>query len=217
LLPNQSLAISLKSCCRVFFVYPSGFGFNAGKEGLYIKQRCRSPPLRSILKTNFKNRTEEKMNKIDFTKLSRKQLLEHFEQERQEWLAAGMSEADIFCIHFGEEHENGRGGDYRVWLNERKHTRPDHKYAPGTPVAIDAVDPHGAWINSGRSGFDDVEFNIDLETALFTLTELQRYCFLEVVLNDRTQQSVADDLGIKQQVVDKHIRGAKNKLKIFFR
>ncbi|MCL2188189.1 MAG: hypothetical protein FWC16_10465 [Defluviitaleaceae bacterium] len=93
------------------------------------------------------------MNHTDFIKLSREQLLEHFEQERQAWLKAGMSEADIFRIHFGEESENGRGGDYRVWLNERKQTRPDRKYAPGTPVAIDAVDPDGAWISGERGGF----------------------------------------------------------------
>ena len=61
------------------------------------------------------------MNDQDFTKLNKKALLENFEQERQEWLAAGMSEADIFKIHFGELDENGKlvrlkdscyGGDY---------------------------------------------------------------------------------------------------------
>ena len=39
--------------------------------------------------------------------------MEHFEQERQEWLSVVMSEADIFRIHFGTEKENGKGGDYR--------------------------------------------------------------------------------------------------------
>ena len=152
----------------------------------------------------------------DYSKLTRRQLKEHFEREREEWLSAGMSEADIYRIHFGEENENGRGGDYREWLNERKHVRPDRKYAPGTPAAIDTVDPDGAWISGGRGGLDDAEFNIDFEAAMSSLTELQRFCFVEVALNDRTQQSVADELKIKQQVVDKHIRAAKKKLKIFF-
>ena len=126
------------------------------------------------------------MNNPDFTKLSRKQLMEHFERERQEWLEAGMSDADIFRVHFGEESENGRGGDYRLWLDERRHTRPDHKYSPGTPVAIDAVDPNGAWISDGRSGLDDVEFNIDFETAMASLTDSQRFCFVEVELNSKS-------------------------------
>lgn len=48
---------------------------------------------------------------IDFTKLSRKSLMKHFECERQEWLIFGMSEADIFRIHFGDD---GKGGDYAI-------------------------------------------------------------------------------------------------------
>jgi len=156
------------------------------------------------------------MDTPNFRKLSRQQLMEHFEQERQEWLKAGMNEADIFRIHFGEEHENGKGGDYRLWLDERKHTRPDHKYAPGTPVAIDAVDPESAWISGGRCGLDDAEFNIDLESALAILTDSQRHCFVEVVLNDRTQPSVAEDLGITQQGAMNHIKAATKKLKKIF-
>ena len=156
------------------------------------------------------------MNYPDFKTLSRERLMEHFEQERQEWLAAGMDEASIYRIHFGEADENGRGGDYRIWLNERKHTRPDRKYAPGTPVAIDAIDPEGAWISGGCGGFDDVEFDIDLKAALSQLTESQRFCFVEIVMNNRTQQSVANDLRVKQQVVDRHTKAAKKKLQIFF-
>ena len=63
---------------------------------------------------------------------------------------------------------------------------------------------------------DEAEFNIDLEAALSKLTDQQRACFVEVVLNGKTQQTVADELGIKQQVVDKHIRAAKKKLKNYF-
>ena len=156
------------------------------------------------------------MSNTDFAKLSRKQLIEHFERERLEWLDAGMSEADIFRIHFGDEKENGRGGDYRVWLNERKHTRPDHKYAPGMPVAIDVVDPSGEWISNGRGGLDDAEFNIDLEAALSKLTELQRFCFVEVVLNGRTQESVAIEIGKTRENVKYAIGAANKNLKKYF-
>ena len=156
------------------------------------------------------------MISTDFNKLSREQLMLHFEQERQEWLSAGMSEADISRIHFGTDEENGRGGDYRIWLDERKHTRPDRKYAPGTPVAIDAVDPNSAWISDGRGGLDDAEFGIDLDAALRLLTDLQRVSFVEVRLNGRTQSDVADELNVSRESVKQAINGALKKLKKIF-
>ena len=156
------------------------------------------------------------MNTTDITMLSRKQLLDHFELERQEWLAAGIGEAAIYRIHFGEPGENGRGGDYRMWLNERRHTRPDHKYAPGTALAIDTVDPDGAWISGGRGGLDEVEYAIDLEAALSKLTDLQRASFMEVRLNGRTQADVAYELGVSRESVKQAVEGALKKLKKFF-
>lgn len=152
----------------------------------------------------------------DFRKLSRKELLEHFERERQEWLNAGMSEADIFRIHFGEENEDGRGGDYRMWLDERKHVRPDHTYAPGIPVAIDTVDPNGAWISDGRSGLDEVEFNIDFESALSKLTELQRFCFIEICVRNRTYREIAAERKKSLGTITDAVFTAKKKLKNFF-
>ena len=118
------------------------------------------------------------MNTADFTRLKRKHLIEHFENERQDWLAAGMGEADIFRIHFGEQDENGRGGDYRVWLDERKHKRPDRKYAPGEPLPFNdtAYDckPHSE--RCYEVGY--VEVSTDLDRALMTLTSLQRRYFI---------------------------------------
>ena len=146
---------------------------------------------------------------VDITKLRRKELLTHFECERRLWLDAGMSEAAIFLVHFGE---NGRGGDYAVWLAERKHTRNDHKYAPGIPVAIDMIDPDCAWISSGRNTMDEVEFKIDMEAALSTLTDLQRRSFCGVRLDGRTQKDVADELGISRDSVKQAIEGAIKKL-----
>ena len=156
------------------------------------------------------------MNATDITKLSRKQLFDYFEQERQEWLTAGISEAVIYRIHFGEPGENGRGGDYRMWLNERRHTRPDHKYAPGTAVAIDTVDPDGAWISGGRGGLDEVEYDIDLERAMSMLTDLQRASFVGVRLKGRTQAAVAHELGVSRESVKQAVEGALKKLRKFF-
>ena len=152
----------------------------------------------------------------DYANLSRKALIEQLEQERQEWLEAGMDEASIFRIHFGEDEDNGKGGDYGTWLSERKHIRGDHKYCPGIPLSIEEADPDGSWICDPRNNLFELETHLDFDGALSKLTELQRYCFVEVAINGRIQQSVADELGIKQQVVDRHIKAAQKKLKIFF-
>ena len=156
------------------------------------------------------------MISTDFTKLSREQLMEHFEQERQEWLTAGMSEVDIFRIHFGTEEENGKGGDYRIWLDERKHTRSDRKYAPGTPVAIDTVDPSGAWISGGRSGLDDEEFGIDLETALSDLPTAQRELVEAIVFDGITPAEYAKRKRISKAAVSQTLSRVRKNLKFFF-
>ena len=140
----------------------------------------------------------------------------HLERERQEWLAAGMTEADIYRVHFGEEHENGRGGDYRIWLDERKHIRTDHKYAPGAAAVIDTVDPDSAWISGGRGGLDEAEFNIDLEAALSRLTGLQRKYVTDALIDGRSYAELARRDHISEAGVRKHIKLAMPKLKKFF-
>ena len=156
------------------------------------------------------------MNNTDFTRLSRKQLMEHFERERQEWLAAEMSETDIFRVHFGNEDEDGRGGDYRIWLNERKQTRSDRKYAPGTPVAIDEVDPDGAWISDGRRELDDIETQTDFDRAFNFLTELQRYSIIEVCLKERSYRDVAKERNKHHSTIAEAVKTAKEKIKKYF-
>jgi hypothetical protein len=149
----------------------------------------------------------------DFTKLGRKALFKLFEDERQMWLAEGMSESDIYRIHFG----TGDGySDYGVWLSERKHTRTDHKYARGTPVAIDAADLDSAWISGGDGGIGDAIANIDFEAALSKLTPLQRHCYVETVMKERTQQSVADELGKCREDVKYAVGAAKRNLKKYY-
>jgi hypothetical protein len=156
------------------------------------------------------------MNNADYGKLTRKQLLEQMETERQEWLLAGMSEANVYRIHFGEEKENGRGGDYAAWLSERKHFRADHKYAPGVPMAIDAVDPDGARISGGRNDFDDAERNIDFEKALSMLTGAQNELLRAIVYEGATPAEYARDKHINKSVVSRTLERARKNLKKFF-
>jgi hypothetical protein len=153
------------------------------------------------------------MNDHDFTKLSRKALFIALERERQSWLEAGMSEADIFRIHFGD---CGKGGDYGVWLAERKHIRTDHKYCPGAPLSLEKADPEGVWIPDRRNELGDIETQIDVANALGTLTELQRFCFIEICLNGRSYRDVAYECGRHFTTIAGTVKAAKEKIKKYF-
>lgn len=148
--------------------------------------------------------------------LSRPQLKKHFELERQEWLFYGMSAEEIERIHFGAKEEKRRGGDYRVWLDELRRMRPNHKYAPGSLLLTDMDTVIIEGINDGYSESDDADLRIDFEAALKLLTQTQKFCFVEVQLKCRTERSVANELGISQPNVHKHIQAAKEKLKKYF-
>jgi len=151
------------------------------------------------------------MDIYKFVKRSRKDLFKAFEKERQKCLALGMSEANIFRMHFG------KGGDYETWLALCASIRTDHKYCPGRPTSTDEVDQEGVCVSGNSDELDEVEVKHDFNLALKYLTKMQRFCLVEVKKNHRTQQSVADELGIARQNVSKHIKAAKKKLKIFYR
>lgn len=44
------------------------------------------------------------------------------------------------------------------------------------------------------------------------LTELQRYCLIEAKLNGRRQRDIADELGVSESTVSRHISAGKRKL-----
>ncbi|GHV14154.1 hypothetical protein FACS1894219_09880 [Clostridia bacterium] len=166
------------------------------------------------------------MNSADIYKLKREALMEAFEKERQEWLASGMSEADIYRIHFGDYgkdkgERNGAEpdyGDYGVWLSERKHIRPDHKYAPGVPLSLESVKYEGSWFKDigATDELLNIEQKADIEVLLLNLTDYQRRCFEEVRLNGRTQSDVAAELCVSRESAKQAVAGAVKKLKKFF-
>ena len=156
------------------------------------------------------------MINYDYANLGRKTLILKLEQERQAWLNAGMNEADIYRIHFGEDDENGKGGDYGVWLSERKHIRTDRKNSLGATLSIDEADSNGIWICDTRDELSDTEIKIDLKHALETLTKLQRYCFMEICVKKRTYREVAQDLEKCYTTVEMAVIRAKRKLEKVF-
>jgi len=100
--------------------------------------------------------------------------------------------------------------------SKRKHTRSDHKYACGVPLSLESLLYEGNWLTDYKNRIELVELSIDMRRALKTLTVQQQRCFIEVLKNGRTQQSVSDELGIAQQNVDKHIKAARKNLKKYF-
>ena len=161
------------------------------------------------------------MKNVDITKLKKTALLKHLEEERQEWLAAGMSEETIALIHFGELDKDGKPvdpkerGDYGNWLAERKHRRPDHKYAPGSPLSLEAL-YEGSWLADSTDVIGEVEQRMDTQRLFDTLTELQRICFIEVRMNGRTQEDVGVSLNISRESVKQAVSAAVKKLKKYF-
>lgn len=161
------------------------------------------------------------MKNVDITKLNKTALLKHFEEERQEWLAAGMLEEDITLIHFGKLDKDGKPvnpkerGDYSVWLAERCLKRPDHKYAPGSPLSLESL-YEGYWLADSTDVIGEVEQRMDAQQLFDTLTELQRICFIEVRMNGKTQAGLAAQLNISRESVKQAVSAAVKKLKKYF-
>ena len=127
-----------------------------------------------------------------------------------------MNEAQIFYIHFGYLNECGRGGDYRMWLDEQKYKSSRHKYCKGTPMSIENTDPDGVWIQGNFDEFNRIEIQIDLISGIKQLTKLQKFCFKEVVIRKRTQESVAIEINKSRANIQYAIDAAKKNLKKYF-
>jgi len=93
---------------------------------------------------------------------------------------------------------------------DRKHKRP-HKYT-GLPVSLDEAEE----VADSRDDYDEIESEMVTDEALSTLTDLQRFCFVEVCLNGRTQREVAESLGKTKFAVTQAIEGARKNLRKIF-
>jgi RNA polymerase sigma factor (sigma-70 family) len=162
----------------------------------------------------------------DFINLRRKALLEAMERERHEWLAAGMSEAAIFLIHFGQTDAGGNPikpenggypGDYAVWLSERSHRRADHKYAPGAPLSLDAFKYEGALFIDPKSEDEltNTEQTADIETALSALPPGQAKLARALIFERITPAEYARRNGISKAAVSKTLGKLQKKLESF--
>ena len=112
---------------------------------------------------------------------------------------------------------------WHAWLSEadklernqeRRHRRPDHKYACGTPLSLDAED----WLMlHTTTSYSAVELKIDFEIALESLTELQRRYFILSRMHGYSTYEIAQFVGKAQPVVYKSIAQAERKIKSFLK
>ncbi|MDR0531135.1 MAG: hypothetical protein LBG83_03610 [Oscillospiraceae bacterium] len=99
---------------------------------------------------------------------------------------------------------------------DREEFNSDRKHSRRYPISLESCEYEGEWFGEKHNSIEESESAVQWEQASAALTDLQRICFVEVCLNGRTQQEVADQLGIAQQGVDRHIKAAKKKLQKIF-
>jgi hypothetical protein len=137
-----------------------------------------------------------------FDALPKKELHEHFEKERQEFLALGMSESAIFLLHYG-----GDGGycDFDEWRSERRRIRRNEQF-------LQVVDPSNSRIQDPRDVYRDIDLKIDAERGMESLTEIQKERFSKVCREERSYVDVADELGKHHSTIQESVKEAKKYL-----
>jgi hypothetical protein len=93
----------------------------------------------------------------------------------------------------------------------RKHTRA-HKYT-GFPVSYENALENGCQIESPVNEFYARDLKVDIERAMNTLTDFQRYCFIETCIRGGTHRDAAHKLGKSKTSVTQSVIAAKEKLK----
>jgi DNA-directed RNA polymerase specialized sigma24 family protein len=99
---------------------------------------------------------------------------------------------------------------------DREEFNSDRKHSRRYPISLENCEYEGEWFEDSADPIAEAETALEQEQMLASLTELQRICFVEVCLNGRSQKAVGTDLSISQQMVDKHVRAARKKLKKVF-
>ena len=115
-------------------------------------------------------------------------------------------------------HEWLTESDKEFELQNRSHARPDHKYAPGVPLSLDAVDFLDDWlVFCTTTSYAAVELKIDLETAMELLTPLQKRYFVMTRLLGHSNCAVARLDGKDEAAIRRSIEGAEKKIKNFLK
>ena len=107
--------------------------------------------------------------------------------------------------------------DYIENNQERSHRRDDHKYACGRPMSLNSVDSADDWLVFNQiTSYTAVELRVDLETAMETLTDLQRRYFIMNRIIGYSSHEIASLEDKRQSTVHKTILQAEKKIKSYF-
>ena len=106
--------------------------------------------------------------------------------------------------------------DDRERRGNRRHSRSDHKYAGGAPLALDVSEYEGDWLADPDDAVGAVELSMDLQQALRTLTELQRRYFLMNRIDGYSCAEIARREGRNKSTVSRLVDTASEKIKSFF-
>ena len=100
-------------------------------------------------------------------------------------------------------------------LNDRKHSRPDHKYAPYTPLSLESL-YEGAWFVADEDHITAAELIIDLTRALARLTILQRRYFIMARIGGYSYVEIGAFEHKDPSTIQRHIESAEKKIRRFF-
>ena len=101
-------------------------------------------------------------------------------------------------------------------LNDRKHARPDHKYAPCAPLSLESLYREGTWFEDHDDGIAAAELSVDLQRALAALTKLQRRYFILARLKGYSYVEIGQRDGKDPSTVQRLVESAEKKIRKYF-
>lgn len=101
-------------------------------------------------------------------------------------------------------------------LNNRKHSRPDHKYAPCAPLSLESLSYEGAWFEDNDDPIAAAELRMNLERALAKLTDLQRRYFTLSRIEGRNYVEIGEYEGKDPSTIQRLVESAEKKVRNYF-
>ncbi|MDL2234686.1 hypothetical protein LJC07_00840 [Christensenellaceae bacterium OttesenSCG-928-L17] len=106
--------------------------------------------------------------------------------------------------------------DAKEELNNRKHSRADHKYAPCAPLSLESLHYEGAWFEDHDNPIAAAELRMDLERALARLSDLQRRYFIMARIEGRSYVEIGEYEGKAPSTIQRLVESAERRIRNFF-
>ncbi len=102
--------------------------------------------------------------------------------------------------------------DEALLRNNRKHSRSDHKYAPGTPLSLERLFLEGKWFEDRNCLIKAAELSLDLISAMKSLTALQVRYFILARIYDYDYVAIGKLVGKHSTTIQRLVESAMKKL-----